>query len=105
MTAPRTWKNNLFETVAVLARWTLGLLFLYMGLTKAMHPVEFLKLARQYEMVQSPFLLNSIAAGLPWFEAFCGALLLAGIAVRGTALTLTAVLVPFTWLVWRRVHK
>ena len=102
MTAPRTWKNHLFETVAVLARWTLGLLFLYMGLTKAMHPVEFLKLARQYEMVQSPFLLNSIAAGLPWFEAFCGALLLAGIAVRGTALTLTAVLVPFTWLVWRR---
>jgi uncharacterized membrane protein YphA (DoxX/SURF4 family) len=46
--------------------------------------------------------LNSIAAGLPWFEAFCGALLLLGIAVRGTALTLVAVLVPFTWLVWRR---
>jgi hypothetical protein len=73
-----------------------------MGLKKAMQPVEFLKLARQYEMVHSPFLLNTIAAALPWFETFCGVLLLAGIAVRGTALTLAAVLAPFTWLVWRR---
>jgi uncharacterized membrane protein YphA (DoxX/SURF4 family) len=103
MTAPpATWKHQALEGAAVLARWALGAIFLYMGLKKAMHPEEFLKLTRQYEMVHSPFLLNAIAAGLPWFEAFCGALLLAGIAVRGTALTLTAVLVPFTWLVWRR---
>jgi uncharacterized membrane protein YphA (DoxX/SURF4 family) len=97
-----SWKNKVFEAAAILARWALGGLFVYMGLKKAMHPEEFLKLTRQYEMVHSPLLLNSIAAGLPWFEAFCGMLLLAGIAVRGTALTLTAVLVPFTGLVWRR---
>jgi uncharacterized membrane protein YphA (DoxX/SURF4 family) len=103
MTTPQaTWKNKACEATAVVARWALGALFVYMGLKKAMHPAEFLKLTRQYEMVHSPLLLNSIAAGLPWFEAFCGALLLAGIAVRGTALTLAAVLVPFTWLVWRR---
>jgi hypothetical protein len=64
--------------------------------------VEFLKLVRQYEMVHTPFLLNSIAAGLPWFETFCGILLLAGIAVRGTALTLVGVLIPFTGLVLHR---
>ncbi|MGP8199513.1 MAG: MauE/DoxX family redox-associated membrane protein [Limisphaerales bacterium] len=103
MTADQAmWRRRAFEATAVLARWTLGALFVYMGLKKAMHPEEFLKLTRQYEMVQSPILLNLIAAGLPWFEAFCGALLLLGIAVRGTALTLVAVLVPFTWLVWRR---
>jgi uncharacterized membrane protein YphA (DoxX/SURF4 family) len=103
MTAgPTTWKGKALEAAAVLARWALGALFIYMGLKKAMHPEEFLKLARQYEMIHSPFLLNSIAAVLPWFEAFCGALLLAGIAVRGTALTLAAVLVPFTGLVLRR---
>jgi uncharacterized membrane protein YphA (DoxX/SURF4 family) len=99
---PVTWQRKALEASAVLARWVLGALFLYMGLKKAMHPVDFLKLVRQYELVHSPFLLNSIAAALPWFEAFCGALLLAGIAVRGTALTLAAVLVPFTWLVLRR---
>src|ERR1035438_9694928 len=99
---PATWKSRAFEAAAVLARWALGALFIYMGLKKAMHPVEFLKLTRQYEMVHSSFLLNSIAAGLPWFETFCGVLLLAGVAVRGTALTLVAVLVPFTWLVLQR---
>ena len=90
------------ETVAVLARWLLGGLFLYMGLNKALHPVEFLKLVRQYEMVTQPELLNSIAALLPWFEAFCGLLLLAGVAVRGSALMLLGMLVPFTLLVLRR---
>jgi uncharacterized membrane protein YphA (DoxX/SURF4 family) len=96
------WKRKAFEAAAVLARWALGAFFVYMGLKKAMHPVDFLKLARQYDMVHSSFLLNSIAAGLPWFEVFCGMLLLLGIAVRGTALALVAVLIPFTWIVLRR---
>jgi uncharacterized membrane protein YphA (DoxX/SURF4 family) len=89
-----------FATVA--ARWFLGGLFVYTGLEKGLDPVNFLKLVRQYDMVQAPLLLNSIAATLPWFEVFCGALLLAGIAVRGTALTLVGVLIPFTCVVWHR---
>ena len=88
--------------LAVLARWLLGLVFLYLGLNKALHPVEFLKLVRQYDLVQSSLLLNSIAAALPWFEVFCGLLLLAGVAVRGTALMLVLMLVPFTVMVFRR---
>lgn len=89
-----------FATVA--ARWFLGALFVYTGLEKGLDPVSFLKLVRQYDLVQTPFLLNSIAATLPWFEVFCGLLLLAGIAVRGAALTLVAVLIPFTAVVWHR---
>ena len=95
-------KERFLETVAVLARWSLGALFLYMGLNKALHPVEFLKLVRQYEMVSNPVLLNSIVVVLPWFEAFCGLLLLTGVAVRGAALMLATMLVPFTLLVLRR---
>jgi uncharacterized membrane protein YphA (DoxX/SURF4 family) len=87
---------------AVLARWVLGAVFLYTGLSKALHPVDFLKLLRQYDLVQYYWLLNAIAAALPWFEIFCGLLLLAGIAVRGTALTLMLMLVPFTVLVFHR---
>jgi uncharacterized membrane protein YphA (DoxX/SURF4 family) len=90
------------ETAAVIARWFLGALFIYMGLTKALHPVEFLKLLRQYDLTQIPWVLNSIAAALPWFEVFCGLLLLAGIAVRGTALAVIGMLVPFTWTVFHR---
>ena len=90
------------DAAAVLARWLLAAVFLYMGLSKALHPVDFLKLLRQYDLVQSPLLLNSMAAALPWFEVFCGLLLLAGVAVRGTALTLLFLLVPFTGLVLHR---
>jgi len=90
------------EMAAVLARWLLGATFLYLGLDKALHPADFLKLIRQYDLPQNPWMLNPIAALLPWFEFFCGLLLLAGIAVRGTALVLIALLVPFTVVVFRR---
>jgi uncharacterized membrane protein YphA (DoxX/SURF4 family) len=86
---------------ALAVRWLLGALFLYMGLIKAQSPEDFMKLVRQYDLVQNPLLLNLIGACLPWFEAFCGLLLLAGLAVRGTALVLVAMLIPFTVLVWR----
>ena len=95
-------KMSSADMVAALARWVLGALFLYMGLSKALHPEEFLKLVRQYEMVNSPLLLNSIAAIVPWFEASCGLLLLAGVAVRGTAVVVVLMLVPFTLLVLKR---
>jgi uncharacterized membrane protein YphA (DoxX/SURF4 family) len=101
-TSPSSWSRSAADTFAVLARWLLGAVFLYMGLNKALHPVEFLKLVRQYDLVQSSLLLNSIAAALPWFEIFCGLLLLAGVVVRGTAVMLIVMLVPFTVLVFRR---
>jgi uncharacterized membrane protein YphA (DoxX/SURF4 family) len=98
--------NTRFSTVGavaiVLARWVLGAIFIFMGMSKALHPVEFLKLVREYELTQSPWLLNSVAGMLPWFEVFCGLLLLAGVAVRGSALVLIAMLVPFTLVILRR---
>lgn len=101
-TERRSWSRSAPEGAAVLARWFLGALFLYMGLNKALHPVEFLKLVRQYELVQTPLLLNSVATALPWFEVFCGILLLGGVAVRGSALMLLLMLVPFTVVVLQR---
>jgi len=89
----------MLDTFSVVSRWLLGALFIYMGLSKALHPEEFLKLVRQYEMVNNPVLLNSIAAALPWFEIFCGLLLVAGIAVRGSALMLLVMLIPFSIIV------
>ena len=84
------------EVFAVLARWFLGGMFLYLGLNKALHPIEFLKLVRQYDVLQHHLLLNLVVATLPWFEIFCGLLLLLGVAVRGAAVMLVAMLVPFT---------
>jgi len=91
------------EAAAVAARWWLGIVFIFMGLHKALpHPEGFLKLVRQYDMVSTPWVLNSIGAALPWFEVYCGLLLLAGVAVRGAALNVVAMLVPFTLIVLKR---
>jgi uncharacterized membrane protein YphA (DoxX/SURF4 family) len=87
------------DALIVLARWLVGALFIYMGLSKALDPVGFLKLVRQYELLHAPLLLNLAASTLPWFEVFCGVLLVLGLAVRGTALMSVAMLVPFTVLV------
>jgi uncharacterized membrane protein YphA (DoxX/SURF4 family) len=90
------------EYLGVASRWILALVFLYMGWTKAIHPEAFLKLVRQYDLTTNSLLLNSIAAALPWFEIFCGLLLLSGVAVRGSAVLLLLMLVPFTLLVFKR---
>jgi uncharacterized membrane protein YphA (DoxX/SURF4 family) len=95
-------KPSLHDLIAILARWFLAAIFIYMGFSKALEPEQFLKLTRQYNLMSSPLLLNSVAATLPWFEIFCGILLLAGVAVRGTALVLIAMLVPFTVVVLNR---
>jgi len=95
-------RRNRLEVVGVLARLFVGGLFVYMGIAKAIKPDAFLTLVRQYEMVSVPFVLNSIAAALPWFEIFCGLLLLAGVAVRGTALMVLLMLAPFTLIVLKR---
>jgi uncharacterized membrane protein YphA (DoxX/SURF4 family) len=95
-------KEGLLALIALVARWCVGAWFIYLGLSKAMHPVEFLKLVRQYQIVSNPLMLNSIAAFLPWFEVFCGTLLVAGIAVRGSALVSLGLLVAFTVAVLKR---
>lgn len=89
------------DWLAVAARWLLAATFVYMGATKAWHPEEFLKLVRQYGLAGPPA-LNFVASTLPWFEVFCGLLLAAGVAVRGTALLLGGMLVTFSAMVLAR---
>lgn len=82
----------------LIARLVVGGLFIKMGWVKAADPVEFLKLIREYRMVDegSPWLMNSLAAVLPWAEIAGGVLLIAGVALRGTALLFLLMLIGFT---------
>jgi uncharacterized membrane protein YphA (DoxX/SURF4 family) len=98
--APGRWAMS--DGLALLARYLLGAVFIYMGLNKALHPVEFLKLVRQYDVLHPHLLLNLVASTLPWFEVFCGVLLVLGVAVRGIALLLMTMLISFTVLVLLR---
>ncbi len=87
------------DWVTLGARFILGATFLYLGAAKALDPIGFLKLVRQFEALPQPLALNAVAALLPWFEVFCGCLLLAGIRPRGAALVLLVLLTGFTSLI------
>ena len=96
---------SLWGLLPVIVRWALAALFIYMGLVKAFHPVEFLKQVRQYDVLHHSLALNLIASTLPWLEILCGILLALGVAVRGAALVLVSMLIPFSILVLlRAVH-
>lgn len=84
------------DILAVLARWILAAVFLHLGITKALHPEEFLRLVRQYGVFEQSIPLNLVAATLPWIEILCGLLLVSGVAVRGTALLVATMLAGFT---------
>jgi uncharacterized membrane protein YphA (DoxX/SURF4 family) len=88
--------------LSLAARWILGGAFIYMGLSKALEPVDFLKLVREYDAIHHQLALNLIAALLPWFEVFCGVLLIVGVAIRGSALALLGLLLGFSALVFTR---
>jgi uncharacterized membrane protein YphA (DoxX/SURF4 family) len=86
-------------------RLLVGGYFIYMGALKAQEPGEFLKVIRTYELTETPMVLNMVAATLPWFEIFCGLLLVFGLGVRGTALVLLLMLTPLTALVLHRAME
>lgn len=96
--APQRWT----AWPSTMARWCLGAAFVLLGSSKALHPEVFFKLAGLYGIIGNQTVLGAIAATLPWFEVFCGLLLVAGVAVRGTAALLLGMLVVFTGAVlWR----
>jgi len=82
----------------LVARLVLGVVFIQMGWSKVSDPISFLKMLREYEMFPpGAFVLeNLIALTLPWIEVLCGVLLIAGVLVRGAALTLLLMLTGFT---------
>ena len=88
----------------LIARLVLAVMFIYTGFNKAVAPYEFLKMLNQYALFSHDHYkwMNAVAITLPWLEVFCGVLLLGGIAVRGTALVLVGMLVPFTIVVTLR---
>jgi uncharacterized membrane protein YphA (DoxX/SURF4 family) len=90
------------DVLALFARCLLGVVFVYLGFNKTLHPFEFLKLVRQYDVLHHHLALNFVVATLPWFEIFCGLLLLLGVAPQGAAVLLLAMLLPFTGLILRR---
>jgi uncharacterized membrane protein YphA (DoxX/SURF4 family) len=87
------------------ARWVLGICFVYLGLNKAWNPTDFLKAVHQYGWVDQTLFLTWIAALLPWLEVFCGLLLLVGFWVRGAAFVVFGMLVFFSGIILHRALR
>jgi uncharacterized membrane protein YphA (DoxX/SURF4 family) len=96
------WRPHKPSWTLFWVRLLVGGFFIYSGALKAQEPAEFLKLVRAYELTEVSLVLNMVAATLPWFEIFCGVLLVLGLGVRGTALVLLLLLTPLTALVLHR---
>lgn len=82
----------------LVARVVLAAMFIYMGVSKVLDPIDFLKLIREYHILPEvpPHFLNLAAVILPPLEVVCGLALLVGVAVRGAAVTLFGMLWIFT---------
>ncbi len=87
------------------ARIALGGCFIYLGAMKALEPALFLKNLRLFHWTENPWLLNSTAAILPWFEIVCGVFLVLGVAARGASLLTLLLLAGFTFMIVRRAHE
>ena len=89
----------------LVVRLFIGVLFVYMALGKIKDPIDFLKLTRQYKMLDEQswhVVMNLTAVALPWLELVCGVALLAGVVVRAAGLTSVAMLLVFTPLILQR---
>jgi len=78
----------------VLARLVLGGIFIYASLDKIVHPLEFAKIIRNYQILPV-FLITLPALILPWLELFAGICLVSGICERSAAMLLTFLLFLF----------
>ncbi len=91
-----TWlRDNTY--VCLVARVLAGGAFIVLGCLKMADPVVFLKNVHEYGLVPDslPLALNWIAAILPMVEIICGLGLVLGIARRGGALLIAAMLLAF----------
>ena len=96
---------NYHSIIRWLARLALGICCVHLGLNKALNPTDFLKAVHQYGWVDQTQHLTWIAALLPWFEVFCGLLLVAGVWVRGTAFAAFGMLVFFSGIILHRALR
>jgi uncharacterized membrane protein YphA (DoxX/SURF4 family) len=88
--APQAW-----PAAALLARITVGALFIYAATGKILDPLQFAEEIRAYEL--APVLTtNAIAIVLPWLELFAGLLVVVGLWRAEARLLILVMLAGFT---------
>jgi len=81
-------------SVVLISRVILGALFIYASIDKIAHPLAFAQVIHHYRATP-PDLINYIAIIMPWIELLAGITLIFGCMVKGSSLTINAMLVFF----------
>jgi len=79
------------------SRLVLGGLFIYASLDKVLNPLAFAQIIHNYR-ITPPSVINIAAVLLPWIELLAGLLLVIGMKVRGSNLTLGLLLLFYVVL-------
>jgi uncharacterized membrane protein YphA (DoxX/SURF4 family) len=93
------WPNKIKDLLSsiplqVLARLVLGGVFIYASLDKIVHPLEFAKIIKNYQIL-ADFLITLPALVLPWLELLAGFCLVSGLWKRSAAILLSLLLLAF----------
>ncbi len=82
------------KPVQFIGRIILGGVFVYAGLNKVLHPLEFEKIITGFKIFPG-WMIHVTALSIPWVEIIIGLALIAGIFKKQCAALLTALLAVF----------
>ena len=80
--------------IMLLVRWVVGGVFVFAGALKIFDPASFAVDAGNYRLLPHEW-INLVAIVLPWIEFVAGIMLIIGVWIRASALTITVMMVVF----------
>lgn len=86
--------RHLLDTLSLLARLILGVVFIYASLYKIAEPSDFALSIATYDIMPL-WSINLLAITLPWIELGCGILIILGLYTRANAIAIGGMLLVF----------
>lgn len=78
----------IYPYFVLIARFFIGILFLYASIDKIKHPSEFAEIVANYQLL--PYgIVNLFSLILPWVELICGIALIIGFRIKSCAFILS----------------
>lgn len=91
---PGSTRTRWIRPASILARLILGVVFVYAGIDKILHPGQFAEIIHNYQILPD-LLINPTAIILPWLELILGAFLLIGVWLPGAVFLANLLLAVF----------
>ena len=86
--------KNKCDTIYLLLRVFMGLIFIWASWDKLLDPVAFARVVHNYQIIPSS-MVNLVAIILPWIELTCGLLLILGLLTKGSIFIIDSLLFIF----------